>query len=210
MNSQRDDLTSLPLSVHAVGSHTRINITEEAEAEGEIAAVYQYFRDKMGRRNVPGLLKCFSTNPTAARLMVDMGAAILFHDGFLSRRQKEMIATYVSSMNRCPYCLDSHGYFLTLQGVSSETTNDLATCRLDEAGISLEERELLRFAGRVDSESSQIVNDDVERLRAFGWKEEQVAEAVHVSAMMALCNRVANTFGLTSQGLMGMKLTKLD
>lgn len=43
MNSQRDDLTSLPLSVHAVDSHTRINITEEAEAEGEIAAVYQYF-----------------------------------------------------------------------------------------------------------------------------------------------------------------------
>jgi len=35
------------------------------------------------------------------------------------------------------------------------------------------------------------------------WQEEQIAEAVHVAALMGLCNPVANAFGLTSQEFCG-------
>jgi hypothetical protein len=83
---------------HRVNADTRIRIIEEDEAEGETASAYQYFRDAMGRQNVPGILKCFGTNPAAARTLVDMGAYVLFLDGYLTRRQKEMIATYISSL----------------------------------------------------------------------------------------------------------------
>jgi uncharacterized peroxidase-related enzyme len=196
----------LPAQLHparSVNTNTTIRIIEEDEAEGETAAAYQHFRDTMGREDVPGILKCFGTNPTAARLMVDMGSALLFHDGYLTRRQKEMIATYISSLNACPYCLDSHGFLLTVQGATIETVTAIAANKLDE--IAEPERELLRFSGRVNSESFKITGDDVRRLRDFNWQEEQIAEAVHVSAMMGLCNRVANAFGLTSQERLGLK-----
>jgi uncharacterized peroxidase-related enzyme len=185
-------------------AHTRIRIVEEDEAEGETAEAYQYFRETMGRQDVPGILKCFGSNPAAARLMVDMGASILFIDGYLTRRQKEMIATYISTLNACPYCLDSHAYFLTVQGATIETMKAIAAGRLDEAKISPPERELLRFTGRINSESFKIAADEVQRLRDLHWREEQIAEAVHVAAMMGLCNRVANAFGLAAQGLSGL------
>ena len=41
--------------------------------------------------------------------------------------------------------------------------------------------------------------EDVERLRAAGWKEDQIAEAVYVAALFAFFNRVADAFGVPSQ-----------
>jgi alkylhydroperoxidase family enzyme len=41
--------------------------------------------------------------------------------------------------------------------------------------------------------------EDVEKLRAVGWKEDQIAEAVYITAMFAFFNRVADAFGVPSQ-----------
>ena len=41
--------------------------------------------------------------------------------------------------------------------------------------------------------------EDVEKLRAVGWKEDQIAEAVYVTALFAFFNRVADAFGVPSQ-----------
>jgi alkylhydroperoxidase family enzyme len=41
--------------------------------------------------------------------------------------------------------------------------------------------------------------EDVEKLRATGWKEEQIAEAVYVTALFAFFNRIADAFGIPSQ-----------
>jgi alkylhydroperoxidase family enzyme len=58
----------------------------------------------------------------------------------------------------------------------------------------------------VNSESFKIEDGDVQRLRDHLWQDEQIAEAVHVAAMMGLCNRVANAFGLPSQALLDLKM----
>ena len=50
--------------------------------------------------------------------------------------------------------------------------------------------------------------EDVEELRAAGWKEEQIAEAVYVTALFAFFNRVADAFGIPSQNYLASgKLT---
>ena len=41
--------------------------------------------------------------------------------------------------------------------------------------------------------------EDVDKLRAVGWKEDQIAEAVYVIALFAFFNRVADAFGVPSQ-----------
>lgn len=41
--------------------------------------------------------------------------------------------------------------------------------------------------------------EDVEKLRTEGWKEEQIAEAVYITALFAFFNRVADAFGVPSQ-----------
>src|SRR5271154_1522203 len=119
---------------------TKIPLIDEAEATGETAAAYQYFRAQTGRQDVPGILKCFGTNPLFVRQMVDLSSTLLFAEGYLTRQQKEMIATYISKLNDCPYCLDSHGFFLLVHGAPEEVAGKIIAGEVDEAAISDAER----------------------------------------------------------------------
>jgi hypothetical protein len=87
----------------APSSDTKIRIIEDAEATGETAAAYDYWRASSGRHQVPGIIKCFGARPDFLRQVVDFSNTVHFSVGHLERRHKEMIATYVSYLNRCPY-----------------------------------------------------------------------------------------------------------
>ncbi len=65
---------------------------------------------------MPGILKCFATHPPLLEQMISLASTMLFVDGHLSRKVREMIATQVSALNSCPYCLDSHASFLRSNG----------------------------------------------------------------------------------------------
>jgi hypothetical protein len=82
---------------------TKIRITEDREATGETAAAYDYWRSGSGRTQVPGIIKCFGARPDFLRQVVDFSNTVHFSQGHLNRRCKEMIASYVSFLNRCPY-----------------------------------------------------------------------------------------------------------
>jgi uncharacterized peroxidase-related enzyme len=184
---------------------TKIRLIEEDEATGDTAVAYAYFREQTGRQDVPGILKCFGTNPAFLRQMIDMSSTLLFVDGYLTRRQKELIATYVSHLNACPYCFDSHGFFLLVQGAEEKTVNSVLIGELSNAGLSEAEEQLLRYVQKVNDQSFKTTEDDAQQLRNLGWQEEQIAEAVHVASFMGFCNRVANAFGLQSQGFLDLK-----
>ncbi len=61
-------------------------------------------------------------------------------------------------------------------------------------------RTLLAFVCKVDEQSSAIQPTDIEALSRAGWSDAQIAEAIHVTSLFATYNRVANAFGLESQG----------
>ncbi|MGF1578721.1 MAG: carboxymuconolactone decarboxylase family protein [Gemmataceae bacterium] len=81
----------------------RIKWIEEAEATGDIAQVYQEYTQSKQRDYIPEVLKCFSLRPDFFREILQASETVHFSDGHLDRRTKEMIATYVSAINRCPY-----------------------------------------------------------------------------------------------------------
>jgi uncharacterized peroxidase-related enzyme len=201
---------ALPEYERLAGSHkslrhakaANLRIIEESEADGEIAALYQRFTADLGRPAVPGILKCFATHPPLARSMVDLAQNFLFVDGDLIRRHKEMIATLVSSQNACPYCADSHGYAYRMHGGSAESLAAIQTDYLCSTAFNDAERVLLQFVDKVNRSSDQINRADVELLMDAGWSEPQIAEAAHIAALFAAFNRIANAFGLGSQGLL--------
>ena len=81
----------------------KIKITEDSEAKGETAAAYDYWRAGSGRQQVPGIIKCFGARPDFLRQVVDFSNTVHFSEGHLPRRTKEMIASHVAYLNRCPY-----------------------------------------------------------------------------------------------------------
>jgi hypothetical protein len=82
---------------------SKIAIIEDSEATGEVAAAYDFWRAGSGRRQVPGIIKCFGARPDFLRQVIEFSNTIHFSEGHLSRRHKEMIASHVSYLNRCPY-----------------------------------------------------------------------------------------------------------
>jgi hypothetical protein len=82
----------------------RIAWINESEAAGELASLYQqWFANNPGRTEFPGILKCFSQRPDFLKDVMAFSYRVHFSQGHLDRRTKEMIATYVSALNQCPY-----------------------------------------------------------------------------------------------------------
>jgi alkylhydroperoxidase family enzyme len=70
---------------------------------------------------------------------------------------------------------------------------------LDEAGLSAAERLLLDYVEQITGAAYRSTPEDVQKLRDAGWSENQIAEAVYVTAMFAFFNRVADAFGVPAQ-----------
>ena len=185
-------------------SAANLRVVEEADAGGEVAELYERYRSHFGRPAVPGILKCFATHPALLRNMMGLAESMLFVDGFLTRRHKEMIATLVSTENACPYCADSHGYALRTLGGSADQLAAIRACDLHSAAFSAQELALLAFADKVTRASHAIHRGDVEGLMEAGWSEPQIAEAIHIAALFAAFNRIVNAFGLPSQRLLDL------
>jgi len=77
--------------------------------------------------------------------------------------------------------------------------NAILEGKLDEAGLMPAERALLDYVELVTKAASQTTHADVQKLRDAGWSENQIAEAVYVTALFAFFNRVADAFGVPSQ-----------
>jgi carboxymuconolactone decarboxylase family protein len=82
----------------------RIRWVEESEATGKAREVFEAWRRaNPNRTNFPEIIHCFSHRPDFMQHVIDFSNELHFSDGHLTRRLKEMIATYVSALNRCPY-----------------------------------------------------------------------------------------------------------
>jgi alkylhydroperoxidase family enzyme len=80
----------------------------------------------------------------------------------------------------------------------------IAEGKLDEAGLTRAERVLLEYVTRVTEAAYRTTEEDVQLLRDHGWSEPQIAEAVYITALFAFFNRVADAFGIASQGYLEM------
>jgi uncharacterized peroxidase-related enzyme len=182
---------------------TNLPVIDEANASPEVAQLFARFRDTFGRPQVPGILQCFATHPPLLEHMIGLAQSMLFIDGALGRLNKELIATVVSSRNRCAYCADSHGLFLRVQGGSPELLAAAMACDTSSPSSNPAQRALVYFAQKITDDASSITPGDVESLRASGWADLQIAETIHIVAIFAFFNRVVNAFGLPSQDLLG-------
>jgi uncharacterized peroxidase-related enzyme len=177
-------------------------LVSENDPSPEVATLYAHFRSRFGLVQVPGILQCFATHPPLLEHMMALSETLLFSDGALTRRQKEMIATFVSSANHCEYCSDSHGFFFRVHGGSAESLAALLACDLNAGASTDAERALLEFVAAVNRGGDNVSPAEVQGLRERGWTDLQIAEAIHLTALFATFNRVVNAFGLHSRQLL--------
>lgn len=80
-----------------------IRTISEQEAEGPLKDLYTKLRQNPHFGLVPNVIKAFSLRPEIAATVTRLATAATFGGSHLSRVREEMIASAVSSVNRCHY-----------------------------------------------------------------------------------------------------------
>ncbi len=127
--------------------------------------------------------------------LLDVEQALLRGESPFSEAQREMIVSYVSSLNSCMYCYKSHLYVASELGIDEATTNaaidDLASADLDETF-----RPVLAFAKKLTETPSSMTQADTDTLHDAGWDDVAVFHATAVAGYTNLVNRIADGVGL--------------
>jgi hypothetical protein len=84
----------------------RISWIEETDAQGRLAELFEESRSGsisgIKREHVPDIIHTMSHRPDFMAAIID-ASRMHFSDGALTRAQHEMIASYVSALNKCHY-----------------------------------------------------------------------------------------------------------
>ena len=120
----------------------------------------------------------------------------LFNKGALTRLQKELILLTVSAANANNYFPAVHAQTLQFVGVKLEQSVAVTTDHR-AAGLTETDVALLDFAQRLTLQGNKFSAEDVEELRAKGYSDEQILEAVLMVGLTFLLNTVQ--FGLGTE-----------
>ena len=120
-------------------------------------------------KEYPGIRSLFMYSPDTARPLNDLVQTLL-HDpatSTLTPGERELIATYTSSLNECKYCASTHGAIAKYQldgngDIVTAVINDPAT-----AAISDKMKALLHIAAKVQQDGKKVTPDDIASARPF-------------------------------------------
>jgi len=87
----------------------RIAWIEDADAQGDLLAIFEHFRQIWGRA-IPDLYRAMGWRPDFFVPVREASRRLQEADGALSRAQHAMIRLYVPALNRCQHCTADHAY----------------------------------------------------------------------------------------------------
>lgn len=166
---------------------------EEAEAQGDAAAIYERIRRERGR--IANILKVQGLRPLALAHHLDLYLDLMFGPGRLTRAQREMIAVVVSRANRCEYCVSHHREALA-RYVHDGDILDAIEEDPGEADLPLSTRALLDYARTLTLDPSEIGQEQIDSLRERGFSDEDILHANLIAAYFNFVNRIALGLGV--------------
>ena len=111
-----------------------------------------------------------------------------------------MIAVVVSQLNRCFYWIEAHGEDLrSALKKSGKTDFDKIVEQIKKdykkGDVDEKSKAVLEYAEKLTLRPSEMVAEDVEKLRRFGWSDNQILEVVHIVGYFNYINRVVDGLG---------------
>jgi uncharacterized peroxidase-related enzyme len=139
-------------------------------------------------KKLPGISSGFAFRPETAKPMRELAHILLHEPNSLDPGERELIATYVSSLNDCYFCQTSHGAAATSHLGESNTVKQV---KMDftQAPISEKLKRLLVIAGKVQRDGKQVTTQDVEAARELGATDMEIHDTVLIAAAFSMYNR---------------------
>jgi uncharacterized peroxidase-related enzyme len=137
-----------------------------------------------------------------ARRPAEWRAFFAYHEAVMTREEsgltkgdREMIVTTISSDNNCLYCVIAHGALLRIYEKKPLVADQVAV-NYRTADISPRQRAMLDFAVKVNERSHEIADEDFAALHAHGFSDEDAWDIAAITAFYGLSNRMASAIGM--------------
>jgi uncharacterized peroxidase-related enzyme len=133
--------------------------------------------------------------PETARPLNALVEVLLTGPSTLSRGERELIATYVSSRNCTHYCHSIHGAIAAAHLGGDEVLVKQVKTDFQQAPITPKLKALLTIAGKVQQDGKLVTTVDVEAARALGATDLEIHDTVLISAAFCMYNRYVDGLG---------------
>jgi uncharacterized peroxidase-related enzyme len=134
--------------------------------------------------------------PDTGKPLYELAGALLRGDSTLTEAERELIATYVSHLNSCLFCMSSHAAAARYLFKDEKGIVDVVLEDYEKAPISDKLKSLLAIAGRVQKDARTVTPEIVAEAKNFGATDREIHDTVLIAATFCMYNRYVD--GLAS------------
>ncbi len=150
-------------------------------------------------RDFQGVADVFLRAPTLYAPLLQFIEAVMTGPSALSPAEREMIATHVSRLNGCAFCLGAHKATLAAMDVDLAAIEALEGGGRDDTVLDGKLLALLAFAGKLTKTPGAIAQGDIDALTQAGWDEQSIEDAANVTALFNYVNRLVEAVGIEGE-----------
>ncbi len=145
---------------------------------------------------VPGIRSLVMFRPETGKPLYELAQALLGNHSSLSRADRELIASFVSSKNDCMFCMSSHAAAARYLYRDDKGIVDFVLEDYQSAPISEKLKALLSIAAKVQEDARTVSTEDISHAKNQGASEQEIHDAVLIAASFCMFNRYVD--GLAS------------
>ncbi|HEV2150139.1 MAG TPA: peroxidase-related enzyme [Longimicrobiaceae bacterium] len=139
-------------------------------------------------QGVPGIVGLLDRYPETAGPLNALAQALLRAEEGLSAAERELIATHVSSLNRCVFCTSSHAAAARHLLGEAETV-DAVVAGAAAPRVTPKLQALLEIAGSVQRGGRSVGDGQVRAAREQGATDREIHDTVLIAAAFCMFNR---------------------
>jgi uncharacterized peroxidase-related enzyme len=148
--------------------------------------------------HLPGIRSAMAFRPETAKPLNELVEILLRGPSSLTPGERELIATYVSSLNDCFYCQTIHGAIAAAHLNGDEALVKRVKADFQHADISEKLKTLLVIAAKVQKGGKNVTAEDVADARSVGATDLEIHDTVLIAAAFCMYNRYVDGLATTA------------
>ena len=173
------------------------------KADSKLKALYD--RVKGPNNNVDNIMMMHSLRPHSMEGHMAIYKYVLHHrDNTIDKWFLETLGVWVSTLNKCDYCVEHH--FAGLKRLlnddekATQIRSAIDTNNIEDAPLENRQKTAMEYARKLTNNPGSIREENIEKLRADGFTDGEILEINQVCAYFSYANRTVLGLGCSTKG----------
>ena len=173
------------------------------KADSKLKALYD--RVKGPNNNVDNIMMMHSLRPHSMEGHMAIYKYVLHHrDNTIDKWFLETLGVWVSTLNKCDYCVKHHfaglKRLLNDDAKANQIRSAIDTNNIENAPLENRQKTAMEYARKLTNNPGSIREESIEKLRADGFTDGEILEINQVCAYFSYANRTVLGLGCSTKG----------